>query len=85
MEMSAMSVMSDAIGEADKAMIEVMKGADMKKMNDLVRDFAKNMGKMNDRQENMAEMMDEVFEGDGCVLCSNIMVMTSAGKVLCII
>ena len=65
MEMSAMSVMSAAIGEADKAMVEVMKGTDMKQMNDLVRDFAKNMGKMNDRQENMAEMMDEVFEGEG--------------------
>ena len=65
MEMSAMSVMSSAIGSADKAMVEVMNCTDMKKMNELVRNFAQNMDKMNERQENMAEMMDEVFEGEG--------------------
>ena len=64
MEMSAMQVMATAIGKADEAMVSVMNCGDMKEMGKMVRNFASNMDKMNDRQENMAEMMDEVFEGD---------------------
>ena len=54
--------MSSAIGSANNAVVDVMKCNNVQEMNKLVRDFSSNMNKMNDRQENMAEMMDEVFE-----------------------
>ena len=64
MEISAMSVMSSAISNANSAVVDVMNCTNIQDMNKLVRDFSQNMNKMNDGQENMTEMMDELFEGE---------------------